>query len=218
MSRVVSLSGILFLLTVGVGIFFLNVGTWLTVSEEPEVADLIVCLNGNKERINKAAELYKDGGAGHILVTSSSMRRIILAHGVPETAVTAVGGPHNSTYEEARSIVLYMREQNVRSALVISDGYHLYRARWTFELLKGSQTFQFSFTAADQISENRLWWREKASRRFVLNEIPKVAYYWIGHGLLGIEDDPQWINAAESWYNKFLNHIVSTPHKQFPIS
>jgi uncharacterized SAM-binding protein YcdF (DUF218 family) len=209
---------ILLPLLIAGGLFFLNIGDWLTASEEPEKADLIVCLNGSKERIKKAAELYNEGGASHILVSSSSMRRIILAHGVPETAVFALSGTHNSTYEEARHILQFMGTRKVQSAVVVSDGYHLYRARWTFETLKDSRTVQFIYTAADQISENRYWWRDKTSRKFVLTEIPKVVYYWIGHGLLGIEKDPRMINAAESWYNKFLDYIVSASCNHIPIS
>jgi len=198
--------------------FFLNIGDWLTISEDPEKAELIICLNGDQARLPKAVELFKQGVANHILVTSSSMRQFILRQGVPETAVTALSGPNSSTYEEARSAVQYMGGHKVRYAVVVSDSYHLYRARWTFERLKESQTFQFSYAAANPISENRQWWSDRKSRKFVLNEIPKVVYYWVGHGLLGIETDPHWVNAAESWYNKFLNHIVSTTCLRTPIS
>lgn len=206
------------LLITGGAIFILNIGDWLTYSEEPEKADLIICLNGNKDRIKKAVELLNQGIAGHILVTSSSMRDVIVAQGVPETAIKVYSGKYNSTYEEATGAVQFMVGQEMSSAVIVSDGYHLYRARWTFERLKKSNAIEFSYTASGPMFGNREWWRDTQSRKFVLNEIPKVAYYWIGHGLLGIETDPQWINATESWYNKLLDHLVSTPQIQSPIS
>ena len=37
------------------------------------------------------------------------------------------------------------------------------------------------------------------SRFFVLTEMPKVLYYWLYHGLLGFEDDPQWTVDLKKW-------------------
>jgi len=36
------------------------------------------------------------------------------------------------------------------------------------------------------------WWREKGDRRLVVSEVCKTLFYWVYHGLLGIQGEPEW--------------------------
>jgi hypothetical protein len=84
----------------------------------------------------------------------------------------------------------------------------MYRVKWTFGQVLNSQKIHTTFTASEPSWAKGSWWENKTSRVFVLNEIPKVLYYWIAHGLLGIKNDPPWVNDLESWYNKMLVKLV----------
>ena len=84
----------------------------------------------------------------------------------------------------------------------------MYRAKWTYDHLTDPDAIQLTYTASESIHSKKIWWDDQKSRHFVLSEIPKVFYYWIAHGFLGVSYDPQWIIVTEQWYNKILKHFV----------
>jgi hypothetical protein len=198
---------ILLPLVVG-GLLFFNATTLLLISDLPQKAEVIICLNGNLKRIPKVAELYSQGYARKILVTYPSTRKAMIKAGIPETAVVSLDGGYNSTYEEALGVVRFMELENLRSAVIVSDPYHMYRARWTYSWLSDTGKVQLTYVAAEESGERPFWWDDTKDRRTVLRELPKIAYYWIAHGLLGIRYDPPWVMAAERWYNRMLLRFV----------
>ena len=115
---------------------------------------------------------------------------------------------HSTADEEALHVIQFMHKQNLHSAIIVSDPYHMYRAKWTYDHLTDTDAMQLTYTASESIHSKKIWWDDQKSRHFILNEIPKVAYYWIAHGLLGVSYDPQWIIVTEQWYNKLLKHFV----------
>ena len=93
-------------------------------------------------RGERAAELYADGYAEHLICTggfplrqsrseADACREVLVANGVPEGAIV-LEERSRSTEENA----VYSREIMVANgwdtALVVSDGYHLLRAQWIF--------------------------------------------------------------------------------------
>ncbi len=52
-----------------------HLDAWLTISESPRQADIIVCLNSSDARVKKAIELYRLGYADKILVTYPSTQK-----------------------------------------------------------------------------------------------------------------------------------------------
>jgi uncharacterized SAM-binding protein YcdF (DUF218 family) len=207
MNKHIVLLSTLFFLVAGGGLIFINVGKWLIVSEEPRKVDVIICLSLSNARLQKVVELFRQGYADKILVTYTNIRVKVIKSGVPDNAVLSLNDKHNSTYEEAMHAIQYMHRQNLHSAIIVSDPYHMYRAKWTYDHLVGTVPIQLTYTASESINEKKFWWDEPKSRRFVLNEIPKVAYYWIAHGLLGVKYDPQWVTDLEHWYSKMLTHF-----------
>lgn len=81
-----------FAMLLAVLVVFTPAGTWLQVAldvtEPPRPADYIVCLGGDDERMIWAAELFRQGLAPHVIVTSYQgaalrMRERIEGMGVP---------------------------------------------------------------------------------------------------------------------------------------
>jgi uncharacterized SAM-binding protein YcdF (DUF218 family) len=196
------------LLVAGCMYLFLNIGNWLTTGENPRKADIIICLNLSNARIQKAVDLYNRGYSGKILATFPSSRDKIIKHGVAAKDVLSLYTLHNSTFEEAIHAIEFLHRQNLRSALIVTDPFHMYRAKWTYRHLNEKDAIELTYTAAEHLQSPDMWWRERKDRRFVLTEIPKIAYYWIAHGLLGVTYDPKWIIVTERWYCNLLKHFV----------
>lgn len=101
-------------------------------------------------------------------------------------------------------VVRFMGRENLQSAIIVSDPYHMYRAQWTYGHLTDADAIDLTYIASGATGVKKNWWKDTTERRTVLREIPKIFYYWIAHGLLGVRNDPQWIVATELWYNRFL--------------
>lgn len=122
------------------------------VSEKPRPADLAVVLGTRVERsgvpsrslrarLDRAAQLYQDGMAKAILVSgglgregfeeADVMRAYLTARGFPDSAISSDRGGFD-TYETARNAADFVRERNLSSVVIVSDYYHLPRAKLAF--------------------------------------------------------------------------------------
>ncbi len=121
--------------------------------EEARPADLILVLGAAeyrgrpspvlKARLDHALELYKRGLAPRILTTGGAGgdplfteggvgRAWLIAHGVPPEAITAETEAE-STVESTAMAAEIMRRMGLHSAIVVSDGYHIYRVKKMLE-------------------------------------------------------------------------------------
>jgi len=94
-------------------------------------------------RADRAAALYRQGYADHIICAggftepepkseAQAACELIVNTGVPREAVI-LEDRSTSTEENAAYSALLMRERGWRSAIIVSDGYHLFRATLMFE-------------------------------------------------------------------------------------
>ena len=95
-----------------------------------------------------------------------------------------------------------------KTALVVSDPFHLYRVKWTLRHHFPDDSLHFSFISSDAPSLQGFWWSNERSRLFVLSELPKIVYYWLWHGLLGIAEDPEWAVDLERVYMRLVREIA----------
>ncbi len=207
MNKRILLFSILLLLAAGGRFLFLHAGNFLSVVEEPGKADIIICLNGDKDTVPKAVELFKEGHADRILVTYVETGELITALGVPEEAVLSLNSRPESTYEEALGAVDLMEREQFHSAIIVSGPFHMRRVNWTFDHL-ADDSMSMSYTTYEALWANGFWWDDTRSRQTALRELPKIIYYWVGHGLFGITRDPPWFTTVERWYNKVLLRFV----------
>jgi len=94
-----------------------------------------------RSRVEKAAELYHRGVAPVLLLTGGVWRdspaeavvarALAVAHGVPESACV-LETESRTTEENARNAAAMLRERGALPAVVVSDPFHLLRARQLF--------------------------------------------------------------------------------------
>ena len=125
-------------------------------------ADAIVMLSGSAtfhERAQHAAQLYKEGRAGKIILTNDNLKsgwseteqrnpfyyerakQELIQSGVPEQNIEVLMDPILGTYHEVCVIKLYCESHNIHSIVVVTSGYHSRRALFTFrKVFSGSET------------------------------------------------------------------------------
>lgn len=142
-----------------IGVFGIVAGLYLAVtfvqvwrtatSERARPAQAIVVLGAAQydgrpslvleRRLDHAAELYRDGLAPLVVVTggrasgdrfteATASANYLIARGVPDTAILRET-TGRSTWESIVATARFLRERTVTSVVLVSDGYHLARAR-----------------------------------------------------------------------------------------
>ena len=124
-----------------------------SVIDEAQPADAIMVLGAAEyrgkpspvleARLNHALFLYLQGLAPRVITTGgaggdpvftegSVGRTYLTAHGVPPEAIV-VEREGESTVQSVTAVVEIMRRMNLRSAIVVSDGYHIFRVKKMLE-------------------------------------------------------------------------------------
>jgi len=194
------LLAILALLAIGVAAV---VGTvlvpapWLSSADEPMPSSAIVVLGGDPSRALAAADLYRQGLAPRVLVSAAAptardrrletagisvprddelARQVLIARGVPESAIGIFGHNLQSTLDEARAL----RELFGASGtlLVVTSPLHVRRARIVLATELPRERFRMIGSRYDPVPAK--WWRDRESARDVLLEVAKLAYFLAG--------------------------------------
>ncbi len=129
-------------------------------TDEARRADVIIVLGAAeyrgkpspvlKARLDHALELYRRGLAPRLMTTGGAGgdpvftegtvgRDYLLKHGVPAEAII-VEPEGQSTVHSATAAAEIMHRMNLRSCLVVSDGYHIFRVKKILER-RGIQAF-----------------------------------------------------------------------------
>jgi uncharacterized SAM-binding protein YcdF (DUF218 family) len=131
------------LIVIGLSVVIVRYGR----ADQAQPADVIIVLGGGEEgtirRTRHAAALYAQGYAPYVLCTgnivtgepfSEAERCAITArdHGVPAEAIIEER-ISRSTEENAIQAAALMRARGWRTAVLVSDDFHLWRATWVFE-------------------------------------------------------------------------------------
>lgn len=175
-------------------IFFLKAGSFLSsVPINPSPADLIVLLSGDAgARSLQGVALYKRGYGKRILLTGledgeTSTQQIylnwrmqfLISSGISKDNILFEARSNNS-WQEAQNTFVLMKQNRWRSVIVVSDPPHLRRLRWVWgRIFKGSGIeVQFSASRPSWWDEKR-WWSNEHSFKFVIMEYLKLFYYFI---------------------------------------
>jgi len=100
-----------------------------------------------------------------------------------KSAIARYGG----TYVEAQKTAQIMRKLKLKSAIIVSSGYHMRRAKLVFEQFRKNSHLQFYYYPVDQTasSGSLLWWMDTAYLSNVLREYCKLlaAYFVCSSGI-----------------------------------
>jgi uncharacterized SAM-binding protein YcdF (DUF218 family) len=154
-------------------------------------ADVIVALGGDGgSRVRKAAQLYVQGWAPRLLLTGVDggdpaarepflewRAALLVAQGVPRSAILFDVSSRNSREEAAQTRLLLQRE-GWRRAIVVSDPPHLRRLAWVWSRAFSDSALDYRLVPSEMPDwDAAAWWRNEKSAQFVLMELIKLAYY-----------------------------------------
>lgn len=170
----------------------LAVGDFLVVQDKLQPADVIHVIAGSDYRTDYAIQLYKQGYGKMIFFTGGWCslhnlyhgqhgRELALEQGVPPEAIAIDDSQVASTYAEVVQLkeFITLSQAPVRSVIVVSDPYHMWRARWTYRHVLGNQVSVLMAPVPFELSPyQRRWWTDEASQKYVRDEYLKVLYYY----------------------------------------
>ena len=169
----------------------LAVGDFLVIQDTLQPADVIHVISGPDNRTDYAIQLYKLGYGKRIFFTggwcptiqgnhADRGKALAIEQGVPAESIAADGTDVTSTYSEAVRLEEFISRSAtaVRSVIVVSDPYHMRRARWTYKKVLGDEIrVEMAPVPFDATLYQRRWWGDQASRQYVTNECLKILYY-----------------------------------------
>ena len=169
-----------------------KVGDFLVVQDKVQVVDVIHVIAGPDEYTDYAARLFQQGYGKRIFFTGGWCRehrenhgdrgrKRAVANGVPPEAIATDDSAVTSTYSEVERLKGWITrsEAPIRSVAVVSDPYHMRRARWTYRHILGDEIeLRMAPIPFDLSPYNRRWWTDGGSRRMVKEEYVKILYYY----------------------------------------
>jgi len=168
-------------------------------TDDLQPADVVVVLGGDPERVEQGIELYKAGFSPNLIfvgdklifygMNNSAMPIInttwpkylkgyAIDSGVTSDAIILSETTSTSTYEDtihSREIIL---ERGFKSAIIVSDPYHMRRVRWTFSKVFKNDDISLSYkTTEDHWFKENKWWTSENTVLAINNEYIKLVYY-----------------------------------------
>ncbi len=205
--RLAAIAGLVFLLLVAGLLLFKNqvfhvLGSYLIVQDKAAAyavapAGIVHVVAGEDYRTDFAIDLYLQGLAQTIFFTggvcqqhgydhSEHGRQLAQARGIPLEAVASDSAPVMSTYDEAVLLKKYIDENQlpVQSVIVVSDPFHMRRARWTYERVLGDGIrVLMAPVPFERLPFADQWWSDRDAQRYIVNEYTKLVYYFLRYQL-----------------------------------
>ena len=91
-----------------------------------------------------------------------------------------------STYSEVEELKTWIDQSPtpIRSVMVVSDPFHMRRARWTaWQVLGKDIQILMAPVPFEHTPYQRRWWEDEASSRYVKEEYQKTIYYILRYQL-----------------------------------
>jgi uncharacterized SAM-binding protein YcdF (DUF218 family) len=168
-------------------------GEFLVVGDNLEKSDVIIVLGSDPEgaREDWAAILYKKGLGKKIIMcgyqvgwqtsTAEIMKRHAVHLGVPEDAIILDYGWNNQgTWDNAINSLKIVKENNFKTAIVVTSNYHTRRSRYAFKkVFKDSNVkILISPCPGGSFSPGE-WWKSRKLVKSVFLEYIKLLYYFL---------------------------------------
>jgi uncharacterized SAM-binding protein YcdF (DUF218 family) len=159
---------------------------WLVLEDPPERVDAALVLAGDPyyERTGAGAALVRGGWARLLVVTGGeegpgdsalSLREKAIALGVPPDRIRMETVSH-STREALLAAGPVLRAEQVASVALVTSPYHQRRTYLVArQALRGLRLVNRPVRGS--FWDSRRWWAHRESRRVVVSEYGKLAYY-----------------------------------------
>jgi uncharacterized SAM-binding protein YcdF (DUF218 family) len=172
--------------------------SWLNDPDVPGKAAAIVVLGGDSSRAFEAADLYRAGLAPRIYVSApirearerllesmaimmpkeeETVRRVLVARGVPDGAIEVLARDMISTVQEAKATA--QRLAGVPgTVLIVTSPYHVRRTRMIFGEAMPGRDLRVVANRYEPFTQ--AWWTDQTAARNVVLEVAKTAFYLLG--------------------------------------
>ncbi len=180
-----------------------------TVNTATKGADLIFILGGNpKTRPAKAVELVKDKYSNKIYMTfikdkalkyqeffvreEQLTHNILMSQSIPLKMIPCIKKDGaTSTFDEAYSLANYVKKQNLKHIIIVTDAFHTRRALYGFEKVFRLQGLDVKLEVAPAYNgvylENNWWKTEKGLRSYIIEPIKFFFYVFNSRNLKSVE-------------------------------
>ena len=167
------------------------IGNLLIIRDTLQPADVIHTIAGDDYRTDYAIQLYEHGYGKTLFFTGGWCQYHLYNHGehaqgraagqgVPVDAIDFDESKVTSTYMEAELLKEWIKRQPypVRSIIVVSDPFHMRRARWIYRIVFGDQIqIKMAPIPFELTPYQHTWWKDWRSWRYVQDECLKYVYY-----------------------------------------
>jgi uncharacterized SAM-binding protein YcdF (DUF218 family) len=176
----VVLLGILYLVRVPLLRF---AGEFWIVDDAPEPSDVIIVLSGDNYdavRAARAAALFRAGLAPHVVATGRSLRsyasttdlmkRDLVDHGVPASAIIPLTHRADDTREEAVAVSEFVASHGWKKILLVTSNYHTRRSEYIYQRCLPPGTQLRVISAPDIEYDPQSWWRTREGLKIFFHE------------------------------------------------
>jgi uncharacterized SAM-binding protein YcdF (DUF218 family) len=166
-----------------------SAGYFLVKAGPPQKADIIVVLAGDGfgHRIEKAADLVKEGWAPKVLVSGPNGNYgsyecdlaipFAVKAGYPESYFLHFEHNARSTEEEAHAVTEKLRAMGMKRVILVTSNYHTRRAGKIFRRAAPDLNI-FVVASRDEFFSPDNWWCVREARKTFLLEWTKTVSEW----------------------------------------
>ena len=172
---------------------------FLIIDNAQKDADAIIILSGNPmTRISRAIELYERGFSKRIMTTNtSSMVNYIEKYYMVKSEdlvnftvvekrlieiIPSVKGEVTSTIDEAINVAIYVKKEQFKKVIIVTDAFHSRRSQFTFSKIFNkiapNVIIEVAAASNDVYNENN-WWKTDIGFRIYIIEGIKFLYYFV---------------------------------------
>jgi uncharacterized SAM-binding protein YcdF (DUF218 family) len=161
------------------------IALYLSPQDELQKVDAIVVISGGDTdaRISEGVKLYEQDWAPKIIFSGAAasgdvsnalaMSRIAIKSGVPADAIL-LEEKSKTTEENAQFTEQIIKDNNIRSIILVTSPYHQRRAYDAFRSALGKDFKILNHSARDQNWSKRSWWDNNVARFLTFSELSKL--------------------------------------------
>jgi uncharacterized SAM-binding protein YcdF (DUF218 family) len=208
---------------------FFNLGRFLDVTQEPTKSDLLVCLGGNKFRINKTLELLDNGylTSKQIILTgyenpksyninTNDIIDLRLSF-INQKKYSEINFIHKeklkSTAEEILFVKKYMREHHLKKVIFITEKPHSRRVKLLFNILSTENNLEISVVANDyKIWNSEKYYKNKQTLIYSFLEIIKIIHNLIFYKFF---DNSMFLKDLKNHIDSYKSQFTDSLRKSF---